>query len=115
MEIYRFITAHGQKIDRYGSVGALVAPVIQSGLPLSVVFIQLEAHGRLGAHPAAADQLFIIVSGEGYVSVQGQGESFISSGSMVFWHKGEIHQTRAGAHGLLAIVIEGEGLGQSSD
>lgn len=78
-----------------------------------MVYIHIEAQGSLGAHPAAEDQLFMVVEGEGFVSSDNQDEFLIEPGSIVFWRKGEIHQTRAGRSGLLAVVVEGEGLAAS--
>jgi hypothetical protein len=34
----------------------------------------------------------------------------VAAGCAVFWGQGEMHETRAGAMGLLAIVVEGEDL-----
>lgn len=82
MEILRF-TGQGRKIDRYGSVGASDLPIIQYTGRLSVVSIQIEAHGRLGTHPASADQLFLVTSGEGHVSSDNQDEFLVGPRSAV--------------------------------
>jgi mannose-6-phosphate isomerase-like protein (cupin superfamily) len=113
MEIFSFSSNLDRKIDRYGSVGAYIKPILQQKDGISIVSIWIESQGLLGLHPAMADQLFLVAAGEAFISKTNMDEVLIKSGSAVIWKKGEVHQTRAGKQGLLAIVIEGEGLAGS--
>jgi quercetin dioxygenase-like cupin family protein len=74
-----------------------------------VVCIRLGPGGLLPRHPAASDQLFVVVQGEGWASGDDAGEQPISAGTAVFWPAGEEHETRTDI-GLTAIVVEAEQL-----
>jgi mannose-6-phosphate isomerase-like protein (cupin superfamily) len=115
VDLFSYEATQGRVVDRYGSIGAAYIPLIRNADILSVVSIWIEPQGILGLHPAAADQLFLVAAGEGFVSSVNQDELPVKSGMAVLWHKGEMHQTRAGNLGLLAVVIEGEGLAGSMD
>lgn len=115
MKIYRFNQIQARQIDQHGSRGATFIPIIRQADGLSVVSIHLDPLGILGLHPAAADQLFLVTAGEGWVSTSDLDELAIKSGMGALWRKEEMHQTRAGNLGLTAIVIEGEGLAGSID
>jgi quercetin dioxygenase-like cupin family protein len=59
----------------------------------------------LPRHPAASDQLFVVVQGEGWASGGDGGEQAIAAGTAVFWPAGEEHETRTDI-GMTAIVVE---------
>jgi quercetin dioxygenase-like cupin family protein len=59
----------------------------------------------LPRHPAASDQLFVVVQGEGWASGDDGAEQAIAAGTAVFWPAGEEHETRSQA-GLTAIIVE---------
>jgi quercetin dioxygenase-like cupin family protein len=108
MRVVQVNQGQGIKIEVYGSVRASVVPLLKHPA-VSVVVIYLEPGGVLGNHPAAADQLFLVVAGGGQASAGGQWHD-LQPGTAVLWQMGEEHETRAGAAGLTAIVVEGEDL-----
>jgi quercetin dioxygenase-like cupin family protein len=111
MHIYRFADAAGRAVDAHGSSGATVVHLL-SRESLHAVAITLEPGGLLGMHPAAAGQLFLVVGGGGQVAVAGEAARAVAPGTAVFWARGEVHETRAGPEGLVAIVLEGDDLEQ---
>lgn len=76
--------------------------------------MHIEPEGILGAHAAAVDQLFLVVRGSGTVSSNSSAAIQVGPGTAIFWTKGENHETRARSEGLVAIVIEGEGLSSAN-
>lgn len=110
MRKYSFAASEGHRVSQYGSVGAVVSPILADPEGWHVVGMHLEPEGVLGAHEAAADQLFLVVGGGGAVSGEGTAPVPVGPGAAVLWTEGETHETRAGPEGLSAIVIEGVGL-----
>lgn len=108
MDSFSFNKDGGRAIKAYGSAGATVVHLLRPTVA-SVVTIYLEPHGVLGMHPAAADQLFMVVAGSGWAAAGG-ARCEISPGTAVFWRAGEEHETRAGEERLVAVVVEGESL-----
>ncbi len=70
-----------------------------------VVLIRIEGGGVLGRHLAAADQLFVIVEGEGWVSGADDSRIRVEAGAAVFWATGEEHESGTDA-GMTALVVE---------
>jgi len=111
MDSFSFGKERGRTIKAYGSAGATVVHLLRQTVA-SVVTIYLEPGGRLGRHPAAADQLLLVVAGSGRATASGASYE-LSPSTAVFWPGGEEHETRAGEEGLVAVVVEGEGLSQA--
>ena len=111
MDIFSFGREHGLTIEAYGSAGARVVHLLRQTLA-SVVTLSLEPGGLLGMHPAAADQLFLVVAGSGE-AVAGNDVCPLSPGTAVLWRQGEEHETRAGSDGLTAVVVEGDQLAEA--
>jgi hypothetical protein len=77
-------------------VGASVLRLARTIARAQLVSIDLEPGGVLGRHPAAFDQLFIVVGGRGWVSGSDGVEEQIEAGMAAWWAAGELHETRAG-------------------
>lgn len=113
MRLYRFEATAGGEISAHGSRGAVVTHVVGSDAPWHVVAIHLAPGGVLGAHPAASDQLFLVVAGSGRFCGEEKVLHEAVPGCGAYWHKDELHETRAGVDGLSALVLEGEELGEA--
>jgi quercetin dioxygenase-like cupin family protein len=113
MRLYRFDPHAGRPVSAFGSQSAAIAHIVRAGTACSAVAIHLEPGGVLGAHPAAQEQLFLVVAGRGRF----RGEEGIRHdaipGRAAFWRQGEVHETRAGHDGLTAVVLEGDGFGEA--
>lgn len=87
--------------------------IVKTEKPTQIGCMHLEANGIVGFHQAVIPQLLIVVDGEGWVRSDNELKVNIKSNDVVFWGKGEGHET-ATATGLTAIVIESEELTPSN-
>src|SRR5206468_1174998 len=95
-------------IAQHGSSGAAVAGIARVDGPAQVVYIRLDAGGVLGEHPAATAQLFLVVTGSGWVRA-GADRRDVAAGSGAFWEPNELHESGTD-DGLTAIVVEAESI-----
>ncbi len=107
MKLYSLLST-GHPISDHGSTAAAVHHIARVVGPAQLVVIELEPDGVLGRHEAAAEQLFLVLAGGGWVSGQGSMELRIEAGMAAHWAAGESHETRAGGEGLRAVVLEGQ-------
>jgi quercetin dioxygenase-like cupin family protein len=118
MKIYSFTATAGHSITEYGSQGVALTPVLGAAMLDYLACFYLEPHGVIGIHEAANRQLLLIISGD---AVVGGGETAAAAiavqpvypGDAVLWQPGEWHETRAGANGLTAMVLEGDAIDQA--
>ena len=87
-----------------------ISPILRVADSLHISCLHLEASGLIGSHDAVSDQLLLVVQGSGVVTGEELQVVAIEPGCAVFWHQGEVHETRAQENGLTAIVIEGQKL-----
>jgi quercetin dioxygenase-like cupin family protein len=108
VRLVRFDPATGREIDRFGSVGFRIAPIVAAAEG-RIACIHLEPGGRIGRHPAVGRQVLAVVAGAGVVSgADGAGHE-VAAGVAAVWEDGEEHETRTEG-GLTAIVVEGGAL-----
>lgn len=111
MEIYKFTKESGNHITQFNSnftmtrIGMLEKTV-------HIGYMYLEKNGNIGNHQAVTPQLLLIINGEG--CVKGKEGTFkeVRTGDAIFWDKGEWHETKS-ANGMIALVLESEGLSSS--
>jgi quercetin dioxygenase-like cupin family protein len=105
VQLVRFGTDVGREIERFGSVGALIAPLVRGESQVAV--LHLSAGGRVGRHSAVVPQVLAVVAGSGTVSGSDGVEHAVATGDAAVWEPGEEHETRTDS-GLMAIVVEGD-------
>jgi quercetin dioxygenase-like cupin family protein len=89
-----------------GSTNARVRRLAAQG---HVAVIEVGPGGVVAKHPAASAQLFVVVSGDGWVSgADGEREAIVA-GQAVLWEPGEEHESGSYA-GMTALVVEAESL-----
>jgi quercetin dioxygenase-like cupin family protein len=110
MLIYDFSPAVGRGVEKFGSRGAKISPILRDAEGLHVACFHLESNGVIGSHEATVAQLLLVVRGSGVVIGSESQLMRVEPGCAVFWRGGETHETRAHEDGLTAIVIEGEQL-----
>lgn len=109
MQIFRFMTSDGISILLYGSRGLTQTGISRSSGPARISSMTLAPGGEIGEHTATAAQLFLVISGSGWVT-GGEGRPTpLSAGEGAFWEQGEQHGANTDT-GLSAIVIEADGL-----
>lgn len=109
MRVYNFSKEVGKSIDAFGSQQLYMSRILSEADSPHVGCMHLGVQGRVGWHQAPCPQLFIVVSGEGWVRAGEEAEIPVSAGSAVYWGKGEWHETRTET-GLTAMVIEAESM-----
>lgn len=105
MQLIRFDQNKAHRIEHYQSVGASHAAIGHSTGETRLGCIYFEPGGILGAHPAGVDQLFLVVSGEGWVSGEDGQRTAVSAGTGALWRAGEVHESGSD-RGMTAIVIQ---------
>ena len=74
-----------------------------------VAVIEIGPGGVVAKHPAASAQLFVVVSGDGWVrGSEGERESIVA-GQAVLWESGEEHESGSYS-GMTALVVETDSL-----
>lgn len=109
MRRFRFDADVGHVIERFGSVNAKISPIMRPEKEAQIGCLHIGAGGLIGGHPAVGQQLFLVVSGEGWVRTQSQERQPITAGHAAFWEDGEWHESGSET-GMMVIVIEGEQL-----
>jgi quercetin dioxygenase-like cupin family protein len=111
MRIFSFDAATARPLTAFGSANASIAPLARPSGFVQLVCMRLEAGGVVGMHPATIPQLFLVVTGEGWVRA-GTGERVpIRAGLAAFWEAGEEHESGTEAQaGMMAIVLEADQL-----
>lgn len=107
MRILGFDPAGGFAVDHFGSAGFRVMPILRGGAGLHLAVIHLAPGGLIGLHPAASQQLLLVVQGAGTVQGKEREPQQIAAGQAALWQAGEEHETRT-EHGLVALVVEAD-------
>jgi len=111
MKIFRFDSEVGQHIEMYDS-NFVMSRIAMTEKPARIGCMYLQEDGIIGYHEAAVPQLFLVMSGEGWVVGNEGIKRRIIQGEAAFWERGEGHETTTET-GLAAIVIESEELNPS--
>jgi len=98
--------ARGRQVMEFESVDVFVRGITPAG---HVVVIEIGAGGCLGPHPGAVAQLFLIVSGSGWVSGRDGKRVSIGAGEAAIWEPGEEHESGS-EEGMTALVVEADRL-----
>jgi quercetin dioxygenase-like cupin family protein len=106
MDVRRADELSSRELTEFGSRGAIA--FLSSG-DARVVRIELEVGGSVGRHPAAADQILIVLEGTAVVR-GGSGEAAdLGAGDVVRWAAGEEHETSARSR-FVALIVEAPSL-----
>lgn len=103
MEIRPLHELPSRALLEHGSAGTVT--FVAGGSGTSVVRIELPLGGRVGLHPAARNQVLVVVSGAGEVRSGSEPPVAVRAGDVVSWRAGEEHET-ASSTGLVALVVE---------
>ena len=95
-----------REVTAAGSVSARVKRLAPQA---HAVVIEIGPGGVVGRHPTVVPQLFVVVSGSGWVSGPDRGREAIGAGEAVLWDQGEEHESGS-EEGMTALVLESESL-----
>ena len=107
MEILELGNDVGRMIDRFDSREARHVGVARLDGRGGVSMIRVGAEGVLGRHPAVADQLFLVIDGEGWVAGSDGARLPIRAGQAAHWRSGEDHESGSEC-GMTAFVVEAQ-------
>ena len=108
MEIFRFDRAD-KIVRRYNSEGLRVAHIAEGEGQVDLTCLTVEPGGVIGTHPAVGIQLFLAITGDGWVAGPDGDRVPITTGWGVRWEAGENH-TCGTETGLVALAVEGASL-----
>ncbi|MFJ5565725.1 cupin domain-containing protein [Lysinibacillus xylanilyticus] len=108
MQLYQLSKENGKNITQFKS-NFIMSRFINTEASASIACMYLEENGVIGYHQAVVPQLLLIIEGEGYVRNEQEQYYQVQPGDVVFWEKGEWHETKTDK-GLTGIVIESEQL-----
>lgn len=95
-----------RELDRFESLAARVRRLAPEA---HVVVIEIGRGGKVGGHPAAAQQLFAVLRGSGWVAGGDGVREEIEAGEAVIWEAAEEHASGSEA-GMTAIAVEAESI-----
>jgi quercetin dioxygenase-like cupin family protein len=89
--------------------GSISARVRRLAAEAHAGVIDIAPGGVVARHPAVVSQLFVVVSGSGWVSGNDGEREAIRAGEAVLWDQGEEHESGSD-EGMTALVVEAESL-----
>ena len=89
--------------------GSISARVRRLAAEAHAVVIEIAPGGVVARHPAVVSQLFVVVSGSGWVSGADGEREAIRAGEAVLWDPGEEHESGS-EEGMTVLVVEAESL-----
>lgn len=108
MQIFRFGRETGNSVNHFDS-NFIMSRIVVTEKPTHIGCMHLESNGVIGFHQATVRQLLLVVAGEGWVRGDAPQSLPVGVGDAIFWDADEGHETKTDT-GLMAIVIESEGL-----
>jgi quercetin dioxygenase-like cupin family protein len=109
MRIYRFDREVAYPITHYESANVAIGRVGRFDGTFQVGCFHVEPGGVVGFHQATVPQLFMVVSGAGWVRGEEAKRTSIYPGQAAFWAAGEWHESGSET-GMLAVVVESTAL-----
>ena len=107
MKIFKRLNESRKEITSYSSNNSYYTSILKNLNPSSIGYIQIESNGNIGRHEAPSDQLFLVISGQGWVTGDEDIRHEIKQGEAAFWKSGELHESGSET-GITVIVIEGK-------
>jgi quercetin dioxygenase-like cupin family protein len=97
------------RIEAFGSFGASSTELASGGGPSHVHAVRIEAGGMIGPHVAGFCQLFLVISGVGWVAGEDAARCPLEAGQAAFIALGEMH-SKGAESSLLALIVQVEQL-----
>jgi quercetin dioxygenase-like cupin family protein len=112
IRLFRFDDQVGRSIERFDSHELRLSSIARPTGRVQVGCMHLGANGCVGYHQATVPQLFLVVSGKGWVRGEALDRVPIQEGQASFWEAGEWHAAGTD-NGMMAVVLEAEELDPS--
>ena len=108
MEIFPF-DRDEHPISAHGSTGLRATGIASGDGGVTVTCLAVRPGGTIGTHPAAGDQLFLVIEGSGWVAGADGIRHPVEAGQGAHWAAGEVH-TSGTETSLTALAVEGSSL-----
>ncbi|MGW5355231.1 hypothetical protein ACWERV_32520 [Streptomyces sp. NPDC004031] len=105
MEIFQF-DRDERRISGHGSSGVVATRIAAGDGTVHLTYVKVEAGGTIGVHPAASPQMFLVVSGGGWVAGPDGIRIPVTAGQGVCWDESEEHASGT-ENGFTALAVEG--------
>jgi quercetin dioxygenase-like cupin family protein len=105
MEIIRFGDDPGTPITEFASRAAKSIELAHGDGEAHVYAIHVEAGGEIGPHTAGVGQLFVVVSGRGWVREADGPRVEVECGEAAYFSRGTVH-SKGSDHGMTAVMVQ---------
>ena len=105
MRVVRFDRDGADRITEYDSSGASSIDVAEGKGEAHAYLVYFEAGGEIGPHEAGFGQLFLAVSGGGWVAGDDGERIPLAQGEAAFIRRGEIH-AKGSETGMTAFMVQ---------
>lgn len=105
LEIFRFDRGE-RRITRHDSAGVLATRIAAGDGSVHLAHLRVEPGGIIGTHTAPSPQMFLMITGSGWVAGPDGVRVPVGAGQGVRWDEGEDH-TSGTETGFTAIAVEG--------
>ena len=105
MQLLDFARSHDTLISAYESQGAYALPLGDGRGEGHVYRIRIEPGGSIGPHAAGFGQLFLVVTGSGWISGSDGARYPLATGQGAWIARGEVH-AKGSDTGLTAIMVQ---------
>ena len=109
MRIVEFSAPHGAPIHECGSHAVTKVHLDQGAGQSHVYGLHFERGGAIGAHRTGFDQLFLVVSGAGWIAGPDGKRQRLETGQGACLQRGEVH-SKGSEDGMTVIMVEAEDL-----
>ena len=107
MTIHEFSQELTERIDRFESSAASGIHLADGTGESHVYCVYFGSNGIIGQHPTGFCQLFLVVSGSGWVAGEDGIRKPIASGQFAYFNKGEDH-SKGSDSGMTAIMVQSD-------
>jgi hypothetical protein len=108
MEIFRF-DRDERPISAHGSIGLHATRIASGDGGVVLTCLAVGPGGTIGTHPTTGDQLFLVITGSGWVAGADGIRHPVEAGQGARWAAGEFH-TSGATTSLTALAVEGSSL-----
>jgi quercetin dioxygenase-like cupin family protein len=105
MEIISFGGDPGVPITEFASRAAASIQLAHGDGEAHVYAIHVEAGGEIGPHTAGFGQLFVVVTGRGWVREADGPRVDVECGEAAYFPRGTVH-SKGSDHGMTAVMVQ---------
>lgn len=103
--VFCFEATLAKPIHKYASAGAASCELAHGDGECHAYAVHFEPGGNIGPHPAGFDQLFLVISGSGWVAGGDGVRHPVGAQSGAFIPRGETH-SKGSETGMVAVMIQ---------